>query len=98
MAKNWGDALDDVVAVDSKALRRSFEDATQRSPLHMVQAFGARAKLTLTQLGVEGKSNEIPALPKLLELPEVQDRVVTADTMHAPHETAATVAGTAATR
>ena len=67
-AQNWGDALDDVAAVGSKALRRSFEDATQRSPLHIVQAFGARARLTLTQLGVEGRRNEIPALPKLRDL------------------------------
>ena len=44
-----------------QALRRSFEDATQRSALYLVQAFAAQAKLTLAQLAVEGKSNEIPA-------------------------------------
>ena len=87
-----GDALGDGVAVDRKALRRSFEDATERSPLHRVQAFAAQAKLTLAQLAVEGKSNEIPALPKLLDLLDVKGRVVTADAMHAQRETAAVVA------
>ncbi len=91
MAQDWGDALGDVVAVDGKALRRSFEDAARRSSLHLVQAFSAQAKLTLAQLAVEGKSNEIPALPKLLELLDVKGRVVTADAMHAQRETAAAV-------
>ena len=87
-----GDALGDVVAVDGKALRRSFEDTTQRSPLHLMQTFAAQAMLTLAQLDVEGKSNEIPALPKLLELLDVKGRVVSADAMHAQCETAAAVA------
>ena len=64
MVQDWGD----VVAVDGKALRRSFEDAAERSPLHLVQAFAAEAKLTLAQVEVADKSNEIPALPRLLEL------------------------------
>ena len=54
-----------------------------------MQAFAARAKLTLAQLAVEGKSNEIPVLAKLLELLDVKGRVVTADAMHAQRETAA---------
>ena len=91
MAQDWGDALGDVVAVDGKALRRSFEDAAARSPLHLVQAFAAKAKLTLAQVEVADKSNEIPALPKLLELLDVKGRVVTADAMHAQRETSAAV-------
>ena len=91
MAQDWGDALGDVVAVDGKALRRSFEDAAARSPLHLVQAFAAKAKLTLAQVEVADKSNEIPALPKLLELIDVKGRVVTADAMHAQRETSAAV-------
>ena len=62
----------------------------------MVQAFAAEAKLTLAHVAVEGKSNEIPAWPRRLELPDVQDRMVAADTMQAPRATAAVVA--AATR
>ena len=61
---------------DGKALRRSFEDAASRSPLHLVQAFSTHAKLVLGQVEVDGKSNEIPALPRLLELLDVEGRLV----------------------
>ena len=91
LAQDWADALGDVVAVDGKALRRSFEDASERSPLHLVQAFSAKAKLTLAQVEVDGKSNEIPALPELLELVDVKGKVVTADAMHAQRGTAAAI-------
>ena len=40
-------------------LRRSFEDASERSPTHLLQAFAAEAKLTLAQVEVDGKSNEM---------------------------------------
>ena len=79
LAQNWADALGDVVAVDGKALRRSFEDASERSPTHLLQAFASEAKLTLAQVKVDGKSNEIPALPELLDLVDVGGRTVTAD-------------------
>ena len=91
LAQDWADALGDVVAVDGKALRRSFEDAGARSPLHLVQAFAAEAKLTLGQVEVEDKSNEIPALPALLELIDVRGKTVTADAMHAQRGTAAAI-------
>ena len=79
LAQDWADRLGDVVAVDGKVLRRSFETASERSPTHLLQAFAAEAKLTLAQVVVDGKSNEIPALPELLELLDVKGRTVTAD-------------------
>ena len=92
IAKDWAERLGgEVVAVDGKVLRRSFEDATSRSPLHLVQAFAADGKLVLGQMEVDGKSNEIPALPKLLELLDIQGRMVTADAMHTQRETALAV-------
>ena len=91
LAQDWADALGDVVAVDGKALRRSFGDAGARSPLHLVQAFAAEAKLTPGQVEVEDKSNGIPALPALLELIDVRGRTVTADAMHAQRGTAAAI-------
>ena len=69
-----------MAAVDGKVLRRSFEDASERSPTHLLQAFASQAKLTLAQVEVDGKSNEIPALPELID---VKGRTVTADAMHA---------------
>ena len=91
LAQNWADRLGDVAAVDGKVLRRSFEDASERSPTHLLQAFASQAKLTLAQVEVDGKSNEIPALPELLELIDVKGRTVTADAMHAQRGTAAAI-------
>ena len=81
LAQDWADELGDVVAVDGKALRRSFETASERSPTHLPQAFAAEAKLTLAQVKVADKSNEIPALPELVELLDVKGRTVTADAL-----------------
>ena len=55
------------------------------------QVFSTEAKLTLAQVEVDGKSNDIPALPELLELIDVKGRVVTADAMHAQRGSAAAV-------
>ena len=51
LAQSWADRLGDVVAVDGKALRQSFEDASERSPTHLLQAFAAESKLTLALTG-----------------------------------------------
>ncbi len=61
---------------------------TRRSPLHLVQAFAADGKLVLGQMEVDGRSNEIPALPKLLD---IHGRMVTADAMHPQRETSLVV-------
>ena len=92
IAKDWAERLSgEGMAVDGKVLRCSFEDATSRSPLHLVQAFAADGKLVLGPIEVDGKSNEIPALPKLLELLDIHGRMVTADAMHTQRETALSV-------
>ena len=91
LAQDWADRLGEVVAVNGKALRRSFEDGSERSPTHLLQAFASEAQLTLAQVKVDGKSNEIPALPELLELLDLKGRTVTADAMHAQRGTAAAI-------
>ena len=80
-----------MVAIDGKALRRSFRDAAERSPLHLVHAFAAESGLLLGQVRVDGKSNEITAMPALLELLDLRGRTVTADAMHAQRATAESV-------
>jgi hypothetical protein len=70
-----------VVAIDGKTLRRSFDRASEASPLHLVSAWAADARLCLGQLAVGDKSNEIVAVPKLLELLALDGRVITADAM-----------------
>ena len=67
-----------VVAIDGKTSRRSKGD---RAALHMVSAFAARQRLALGQVRVADKTNEIVAIPKLLELLAIEDAVVTIDAM-----------------
>ncbi|HET6522852.1 MAG TPA: ISAs1 family transposase, partial [Geminicoccaceae bacterium] len=55
-----------VVAIDGKTLRRSFDRASGASPLHLVSAWACEQRLVLGQLAVDGKSNEITAVPRLL--------------------------------
>ena len=55
-------------ALDGKTLRRSYGRAEARSPLHPVSAWAEEQRLVLAQLAVDGKSNEIAAVPQLLEM------------------------------
>ena len=57
-----------VVAIDGKVLRRSFDRARGKSALHMVSAWGCEQRLVLAQVATDAKSNEITAVPKLLEM------------------------------
>ena len=77
-----------VVAIDGKTLRRSYDRAESQSPLHLVSAWAAEQRLVLGQMAVEGKSNEITAVPKLLEMLDLKGTVVTADAMHCQRQVA----------
>ena len=68
-----------VVAIDGKQARRT-GDKTQR-PLHVVSAFAHEYGIVLGQLACEEKSNEITAIPKLLEILEISECIVTIDAM-----------------
>ena len=73
--------LGKVIAIDGKVLRRSFDKASEQSAICMVSAFATEAKLVLAQQKVDEKSNEITAIPKLLELLELTGAIVTLDAM-----------------
>ena len=77
-----------LIAVDGKTLRRSYDRAEGRSPLHLVSAWAAEQRLALGQLAVDDKSNEITAVPKLLEMLSLRGKVVTADAMHCQRQIA----------
>lgn len=83
--------LEDVIAIDGKALRRSFTRAGRKDALMMVQAFAVEARLVLGQVAVREKSNEITAMPALLDLLDLEDRIVTSDAMHTQRATAKTI-------
>ena len=71
----------DIVAIDGKTSRRSHARRRGRGPLHMVSAWASRQRLVLGQEAVEARSNEITALPLLLERLELKGALVTIDAM-----------------
>ena len=75
-----------VVAVDGKQARRTMDG--KKKPLHVVSAFSAECGLVLGQLACEEKSNEITAIPKLLEMLEIEGCIVTIDAMGTQSEIA----------
>jgi predicted transposase YbfD/YdcC len=79
------------VAIDGKTLRHSFDKAAGKSALHLVSAWAADLRISLGQVAVDEKSNEITAVPQLLELLELTGAVVTLDAMHCQKETAAAI-------
>ncbi|MFV0475860.1 MAG: ISAs1 family transposase [Pikeienuella sp.] len=70
-----------VVAIDGKTLRGSKQDATGKGALHLVSAWAHEAGLVLAQCAVDGKSNEITAIPELLDLLALKGAIVTIDAM-----------------
>ena len=70
-----------VIAIDGKTSRRSYQKKDAKAPIHMISAFAARQRLVLGQIKVNEKSNEITAIPALLELMEIEGAVVTIDAM-----------------
>src|SRR3954463_1375102 len=74
-------APDGVIAIDGKTSRRSGRKKDGAPAIHMVSAFAARQRLVLGQVKVAEKSNEIIAIPKLLDMLAIEGAVVTIDAM-----------------
>jgi predicted transposase YbfD/YdcC len=71
----------EVIAIDGKTLRRSYQKKGSKEPIHMVSAFAARQRLVMGQVAVVEKSNEIVAIPALLDMLSIEGAVVTIDAM-----------------
>lgn len=71
----------ELIAIDGKTLRRSFQKKGAKAPIHMVSAFAARQRLVLGQVKVAEKSNEIIAIPALLDMLAIAGAIVTIDAM-----------------
>ena len=69
-----------VVAIDGKTVRRSGRHGA-KTAIHLVSAFAARQRLVLGQVKVAEKSNEIVAIPKLLDMVAIEGAIVTIDAM-----------------
>jgi len=70
------------IAIDGKTLRRSFEQAWAKLGLHMVSAWCVEEQLVLGQVATEQKSNEISAVPQLLDLLDLQGAIVSVDALN----------------
>ena len=96
-ASDWAKALEAEgirqIAIDGKALRRTFSRAAELSPLHLVSAFAPGSEIVIGQVAVDKKSNEIGALPALLEMLDLKGAVVTADAMHTQRGTSELIIG-----
>jgi len=81
----------EVIAIDGKTARRSGDKRGVKAAIHMVSAFAARQRLVLGQVKVAEKSNEIVAIPKLLEMMAIEDAIVTIDAMGCQRNIAETI-------
>lgn len=85
-SKPRSDAELNVLAIDGKTLRGSFDRAATQSPLHLLNAWSTSTQTVIGHLAIPDKTNEITALPQLLEMLDIRGRVVTADAMHCQKE------------
>lgn len=69
----------EVIALDGKTLKRSFDQANKKTGLHLVNAWATERGIILGQVAVDEKSNEIVAIPELLNSVEVKGSVITID-------------------
>ena len=79
------------IHLDGKTLRRTRCQSRKLKALHVVSAWAGQTGVTLGQVAVEAKSNEITALPQLLELLDLHDKIVTLDAMGCQKEIAKTI-------
>ena len=81
----------DIIAFDGKTLRRSFDNSTGLGAIHVLNAWSSANDFCVGQMKVDGKSNEITAMPKLIKLMDIRGCVVTADALNCQKEIASQV-------
>lgn len=77
-----------VIPIDGKTLKGSYDRNSSQAALHVVSAWASEHRLLLGQVKVESKTNEIKAIPALLELLDISGCVITIDAMGTQHEIA----------
>ncbi|MEM9486598.1 MAG: ISAs1 family transposase [Cyanobacteria bacterium P01_F01_bin.116] len=81
-------SLGEVISLDGKSARHSYDTGTGKGAIHMVSAWASENQLVLGQVKVTDKSNEITAIPRLLNILDVSGCIVTIDAMGAQTEIA----------
>jgi predicted transposase YbfD/YdcC len=86
--QDLAEKISGVIAIDGKTLRKSFDSASEKKAIHMVSAWCHNNELVLGQIKTDAKSNEITAIPKLLELLDIKGSTITIDAMGCQKEIA----------
>jgi len=81
----------EVIAIDGKTLRGSYDRGSSKAPIHMVSAWASANRMVIGQQCTDAKSNEITAIPRLLELLVLNGAIVTIDAMGCQKEIAALI-------
>jgi len=94
--RNWTSLISDIVdkdliVLDGKRIRGSYDKHSNKSAIHMVSAWSTENQLVLAQEKVDEKSNEITAIPTLLESLELSGAIVSVDAMGCQKEIAAEI-------
>lgn len=71
----------EIIAIDGKTLRHSYDTAADRPAIHMISAWACKNNIVLGQFKTSEKSNEITAIPQLLKLLDLKGHIVTIDAM-----------------
>jgi len=71
----------EIIPIDGKTIRGSYDRNQGKSALHLISAWASEQRLVLAQVKVEEKSNEITAIPALLELVDITGAIITIDAM-----------------
>lgn len=95
---SWIDAITqrlgvEVIAIDGKTLKQSYDREHNLKALHVVSAWASSHRLVLGQVKVAGKSNEITAIPTLLEVLDITGCIITIDAIGCQKEIAAQIIG-----
>jgi len=83
-----------VIPMDGKSVRGSYERSKKQSALHLVSAWASEHRLMLGQVKVDSKSNEITAIPALLKLLDITGCIITIDAMGTQTEIAKAIVDT----
>jgi predicted transposase YbfD/YdcC len=81
----------EVIAIDGKTMKQSYDRNHSQKPLHIVSAWSSSHQLVLGQKKVNKKSNEVTAIPALLELLEIAGSIITIDALGCQKEIAALI-------
>ena len=83
----------DIIAIDGKTLRRSYDRSRRRGAIHVISAFSTMNSLVLGQIKVDEKSNEITAIPELVNMLDIKGKLITTDSMGSQKDIAEKIRG-----